>query len=327
MKLRYFTTILSLILLMFVLSACSGQKASTETSHQDTVTVKHDLGETKVPKNPKKVVVLELGFIDALVDTGIKPVGVADDGKPMFINEKVREEIKGYTSVGTRAQPSLEKIAALKPDLIIADSSRHSGVYDKLSKIAPTIALKNLNADYQDTLDASATIAKAVGKESEMEKKLAQHNEKLTSLQDKFSNQKQSILLIGNTNEEITVRDENFFTSQLLTKIGYTYGVGDSQKSDAANGESVNIKMTIEQLLEKDPDVIILMTGEKDKLDKDGKREIEKDPLWQKLNAVKNHKVYEVDRFAWSLRRSVNGANAVIDEIDQHILPAAEKKS
>ncbi|MFN2747006.1 ABC transporter substrate-binding protein [Bacillus sp. z60-18] len=324
MKLKSFVI---LCLLISVLAACSGAGESEKTSAQDTVTVKHDLGETKVPKHPKKVVVLELGFIDALVDVGIKPVGVTDDGKPKFINEKVREEIKGYTSVGTRAQPSFEKIAALKPDLIIADSSRHSGVYDKLSKIAPTIALKNLNADYEDTLDVSKTIAKAVGKEDEMEKKLTEHQEKLDQLQKKFAGQKQSILLIGNTNEAVTVRDENFFTSQLLAKIGYTYGVGDSQKSDADNGESVNIKMTLEQLLEKDPDVMILMTGEKDQVDQDGKRPIEKDPLWKKLNAVKTGNVYEVDRFAWSLRRSIDGANAVIDEIDQHILPAVQKKS
>ena len=64
--------------------------------------------------------------------------------------------------------------------------------------------------------------------------------------------------------------------------------------------------MTVEQLLEKDPDIIILMTGEKDKVDQNGKRPIEKDPLWNKLSAVKHHKVYEVDRFAWSLRRSID---------------------
>lgn len=261
MKFRYFT-ILSFVLLIAVLSACSGSGGSASNSGRDTVTVKHDLGETKVPKHPKRVVVLELGFIDALLDAGVKPVGVADDGKPKFINEQVRKEIKGYTSVGTRAQPSFEKIAALKPDLIIADSSRHSGVYDKLSKIAPTIALKNLNADYQDTIDASLTIGKAVGQESEMEKKITEHKKKLKQLKEKLSDKKQSVLLLGNTNEAITVRDQNFFTSQLLTNIGYTYAVGDSKKSDAENGESVNIKMTVEQLLGKDPDVIILMSGE-----------------------------------------------------------------
>ncbi|MEK5502694.1 ABC transporter substrate-binding protein [Bacillus sp. FSL M8-0168] len=319
MKLRYFT-ILSFVFLITVLSACSGSGGSASNSGRDTVTVKHDLGETKVPKHPKKVVVLEFGFIDALLDAGVKPVGVADDGKPKFINEQVRKEIKCYTSVGTRAQPSFEKIAALKPDLIIADSSRHSGVYDKLSKIAPTIALKNLNADYQDTIDASLTIAKAVGKESEMEKKITEHKKKLGQLKEKLSDKKQSVLLLGNTNEAVTVRDQNFFTSQLLTNIGYTYAVGDSKKSNAENGESVNIKMTVEQLLEKDPDVIILMSGEKDKVDQNGKRPLENDPLWNKLSAVKHHKVYKVDRFAWSLRRSIDGANAVIDQIENDIL-------
>ncbi|MCY7771049.1 ABC transporter substrate-binding protein [Bacillus haynesii] len=325
MKLKYFAILF--LLMISVMTACSGGSESTKTSGQDSVTVKHDLGETKVQNHPKKVVVLELGFIDALLDAGIKPVGIADDGKPKFINEKVREEIKGYTSVGSRAQPSFEKIASLKPDLIIADSSRHSGVYDKLSKIAPTIALKNLNADYQDTLDASLTIAKAVGKESAMEKKLAEHKQKLNELKQTFGSRKQSILLLGNTNEEITVRDENFFTSQLLTKIGYTYGVGDSSKGDGENGESVNIKMTLEQLLEKDPDIIVLMTGEKDKVDEDGTRPIEKDPLWKKLSAVKNGKVYEADRFAWSLRRSIDGADALMDEIGQHLLSEDQKKS
>ena len=55
--------------------------------------------------------------------------------------------------------------------------------------------------------------------------------------------------------------------------------------------------------------------------DEDGKRPIEKDPLWKKLSAVKNGKVYEADRFAWSLRRSIDGADALIDEIGQHLLP------
>ncbi len=78
-----------------------------------------------------------------------------------------------------------------------------------------------------------STIAKAVGKESAMEKKLAEHKQKLNELKQKFGSRKQSILLLGNTNEAITVRDENFFTSQLLTKIGYTYGVRDSSKAMA----------------------------------------------------------------------------------------------
>lgn len=45
------------------------------------MSVQHELGKTKVPKNPKKVVVLELSFVDALQGLGMKPIGIADDNK------------------------------------------------------------------------------------------------------------------------------------------------------------------------------------------------------------------------------------------------------
>lgn len=315
-------TILTVVILAVTAAACSSS-AGNKKSAEEQITIKHDLGKTKVAKNPKRVVVLELGFIDTLLDLGIKPVGVADDNKAkQLINKDVLEKINGYTSVGTRSQPSMEKIASLKPDLIIADSSRHSGVYEQLKKIAPTIALENLNADYQDTLDASLTIAKAVGKESEMEKQLTAHEEKLSNVKRKLGAQGESVLLIGNTNDAITARDENFFTSRLLAQVGYRYAINKSDNSKTSNGESVNMKMTLEQLLDTDPDVIVLMTGKTDNVDQDGKRPIEKDPLWKKLSAVKNGHVYHVDRAVWSLRRSVDGADAILDEIEKNMLPS-----
>ncbi|MCI3984504.1 ABC transporter substrate-binding protein [Bacillus vallismortis] len=306
------------VLLLFVLTAaCSSSGNPNSKGHNVAVT--HDLGKTNVPEHPKRVVVLELGFIDTLLDLGITPVGVADDNKAkQLINEEVLKNIEGYTSVGTRSQPSMEKIASLKPDLIIADTTRHKKIYDQLKKIAPTIALDNVNADYQDTIDVSLTIAKAVGKEKEMEKKLTVHEEKLNETKREISAKGETVLLIGNTNDTIMARDENFFTSRLLTQVGYQYAISTSDNNESSNGgDSVNMKMTLEQLLKTDPDVIILMTGKTDDIDADGKRPIEKNVLWKKLKAVKNGHVYHVDRAVWSLRRSVDGADAILDEL-QH---------
>ncbi|MCI4135969.1 ABC transporter substrate-binding protein [Bacillus vallismortis] len=306
------------VLLLFVLTAaCSSSGNQYSKGHNVAVT--HDLGKTNVPEHPKRVVVLELGFIDTLLDLGITPVGVADDNKAkQLINEEVLKNIEGYTSVGTRSQPSMEKIASLKPDLIIADTTRHKKIYDQLKKIAPTIALDNVNADYQDTIDVSLTIAKAVGKEKEMEKKLTVHEEKLNETKREISAKGETVLLIGNTNDTIKARDENFFTSRLLTQVGYQYAISTSDNNESSNGgDSVNMKMTLEQLLKTDPDVIILMTGKTDDIDADGKRPIEKNVLWKKLKAVKNGHVYHVDRAVWSLRRSVDGADAILDEL-QH---------
>ena len=105
------------------------------------VTIHDDQGELTIDTPPARIVALEYSFVDALANVGISPVGIADDGQPDRIQEPMRSLIKPWTSVGTRSQPSMEVIAGLKPDLIIADTSRHRAVYDQLRKIAPVLLL------------------------------------------------------------------------------------------------------------------------------------------------------------------------------------------
>ncbi|MQH48886.1 ABC transporter substrate-binding protein, partial [Escherichia coli] len=95
----------------------------------------------KIKKNPKRVVVLEYSFADYLAALDMKPVGIADDGSTKNITKSVRDKIGAYESVGSRPQPNMEVISKLKPDLIIADVSRHKKIKSELSKIAPTIML------------------------------------------------------------------------------------------------------------------------------------------------------------------------------------------
>lgn len=52
-----------------------------EVRRYKSVEIKHDGGTTKIDKEPKRVVALEYSFVDALVALGVKPVGIADDGK------------------------------------------------------------------------------------------------------------------------------------------------------------------------------------------------------------------------------------------------------
>ncbi|MED2041146.1 ABC transporter substrate-binding protein [Bacillus wiedmannii] len=266
--------------------------------------IKHAFGDTKVKEFPNRVVVLELGFIDPLVEMGIKPVGVADDKKPQLINQKILKEIEGYKSVGRRAEPSLEMLKNIKPDLIIADASRHKNAYAELSKIAPTIALKNVNASYQDTIDATLTIGDAVGKVEQAKNIVKKHKEKVQQIKSKTTGTTPSILLMAERDGIFNTRTLQFFTPGLLEALGYKYALPDK------SGD-YSVKMTLDQLVQIDPEMIVLM---KTVAGESSVAKLNKNSLWKNLRAVKNSRVYEVDVTSWSLRRSLEGANQIIDE-------------
>ncbi|MFI6514992.1 iron-siderophore ABC transporter substrate-binding protein [Spirillospora sp. NPDC050679] len=146
------------------------------------VTVEHAFGATKITEAPKKVV--SVGYTDdqAILALGTKPVGMVDQypnppGKTPDINTQwpwvkdkwgdARPEV--VMNNGDSA-PNYEKIAALRPDLIIAVySDIDRAAYDKLSKIAPTVGRTKaekepFSAPWQDN---AVQIAKALGKEAE----------------------------------------------------------------------------------------------------------------------------------------------------------------
>jgi iron complex transport system substrate-binding protein len=118
-------------------------------------TVQDEHGTFTLDKVPQRIVVLELSFADALAAVDVSPVGIADDNDAKRILPEVRAHLQPWQSVGTRAQPSLEAISALKPDLIIADSSRHSGIYPALQQIAPVLLLKSRNETYAENLQSA----------------------------------------------------------------------------------------------------------------------------------------------------------------------------
>ncbi len=282
---------------LLVMAGCGQKKESAETS-EEKVSIKHELGTSEVPENPKRIVTLELSFVDALNGLGMEPVGIADDKKEDMIKNLVGKKID-YTSVGTRQQPNLEVISSLQPDLIIADVQRHKGIYEDLKKIAPTIELKSRESDYEENLDAFQTIAKAVGKEKQSEERLSEHKETLAKLQDELKEEK------GKTIMPAVVRDTSFqahtsasYDGQFLEKLGFKNAIQD----DEAYAE-----MNLEQLSDVDPDVLILANNEGKLLTDEWKD----NPLWRNLKAVKNDQVYVVDRDLWTRFRGVVSAEAI----------------
>ena len=88
--------------------------------------------EVEIPTDPQRIIVLgNFGEVTAL---GIKPVGTLG----YYIDKYGAERTAGAENVGQDVA-DLEKVLALKPDLIIIPSYFKPEELEGLSKIAPTI--------------------------------------------------------------------------------------------------------------------------------------------------------------------------------------------
>ncbi|NGO09441.1 iron-siderophore ABC transporter substrate-binding protein [Streptomyces sp. HC44] len=128
----------------------------------------------------KKVVATEWNEVESLISLGVDPVGVAD--------------IKGYNTwdtavplknepkdIGTRGEPSMDTIAALSPDLIVASSDLKPAAVKQLRKIAPVMVTQS--ADTADPIGRMTEnldlFAQATGTTQQAEKLKTQFDTKL----------------------------------------------------------------------------------------------------------------------------------------------------
>ncbi len=155
-----------------------------------SVTIRHDEGTTNVPSDPKRVVVISEELLDFAFALKLNVIGVGSPRlTPGDLNGnkiKLKDPNAGFfrfgnvqnlTFVGNWAEPSLETILTLKPDLILRLQWTGIQGYDKLSAIAPTVSFGQNRADgWQSIL---LELGKLSGKRAVAQSFIANYNSRL----------------------------------------------------------------------------------------------------------------------------------------------------
>ncbi|RBW46653.1 iron siderophore-binding protein [Psychromonas sp. B3M02] len=271
---------------------------------QASIEVEHEVGTLVLTEAPKRIVVLEYSFIDALASIGISPIGVADDLDPQRIIPAVRDLLDPWTSVGMRSQPSLEVIARLKPDLIIGDIYRHRVSYDDLSQIAPTMLLKSRGESYLDALQAAKVIGKAVGKEPEMLARIEQHKQLMDNYRERFKSD-ETIQFTTVNERGMWMHGPLSFTGSLFSYLGLKSALPDLQDNHL-------IQANLEVLLRVNPDWLFYVRSKPVTV----LESWEKNPLFKLLNINKTGQMVQVSSALWSLNRGMLAAEGIAKELD-----------
>ena len=268
------------------------------------VTVKDAKGEFTLDKTPSRVVVLEYSFVDALAQVGVSPVGVADDNKVDRILPQVREKIAAWQSVGTRSQPSLEVIASLKPDLIIADPSRHTAVFEELKKIAPTVMFDSRHESYQENLETAQKIGDLVGKSAEMKAKINEHNDYIANIAKNLGVQGKKASFGTSREDKFNIQNDNGYVGSFLTTLGFA--------PTKLNSDQAFVEINLEQLVMEKPEYLFIAHYRDESI----ARKWEAEPLWKAIPAVKVNHVYSVDADMWARGRGLEASKIMAKQIE-----------
>ncbi|MEQ5755393.1 MULTISPECIES: ABC transporter substrate-binding protein [unclassified Providencia] len=136
---------------------------------------------------PQRVVVLDWDLLEQLLTLEITPVGATEleSYQQWVVDPVVPSSVK---EVGTRAEPNLEQIAALKPDVIIASSAQED-LLPLLEKIAPVVYLSNFARQDDSGLVAIAhfkTLARLFEKTSFADEYLVKMDKRFAELRSQL---------------------------------------------------------------------------------------------------------------------------------------------
>lgn len=155
--------------------------------------VTHDLGRTHINGVPQRVVVLNWTQAEVLLTLDTVPVGVPTlAGYRYWQSNHPPMPTQGVVDIGHRGMPSLQAIAALKPDLIIGYRFRHAKLYQQLQAIAPTLIFSQYpSADdprnYFERMQANfKTVAEVLGKSSQADTILANMHRDIAAAQQRI---------------------------------------------------------------------------------------------------------------------------------------------
>lgn len=279
-----------------------GQAQAAAPQPDSKITVEDAVGTVTLPKKPERIVTMDFSFTDMLVTLGVQPIGIADDSSPNLFMDSVKSKLGSYTSVGSRYEPSIELISSLQPDLIIVDINKHKNALTQLKGIAPLLVLDDFQADYNQMLKNYMITAKAVGKEEEGKKRLQEHQEKIEQAKKKISAANMSVLPAVVNPKGFFGHSDHSYTGSMLKLLGFN----DPVKNDAAYPQ-----LTLEQLVEANPQALFLMPTEKVTI----VDQWQSNPLWKKIDAIANNKVFTVERRDWSLSRGMLGSEKIAEDI------------
>jgi len=256
---------LFILVLLFAVFSCGKKEEEKSKANAETKV------NEKSGKKYDRIVVLDPAVVEMVYLLGgeDKLVGIAKLERSKIWPEEKTEKVE---SVGTFINPSLEKIIALKPDLVI-ESFHSSDAIDK-SLSSNNIEIIKIQANsIEDIFKNFQKVAKILGKEKEAEKIIAEKRQKIEEIKKIDTTEKKGLFILAPT--PMRVFGKGTLPNDIMEMLNI--------KNIAAGMEGMSPTLTPEYIIKENPDIILTFV-------KNPQEIVKANPQIKDISAIKNNK-------------------------------------
>ncbi|ALF55539.1 iron ABC transporter substrate-binding protein [Nostoc piscinale CENA21] len=289
------------ILISIFLMACS--TATTQQPQPQTPAITASSNNQKIAKRVVSLSSLATDIIYQLDKT--KLVGIA--GNSLFKNEPGFKDIPRVSEGQT--PPSLEKIVALKPDLVIGIEGFSTQVIQKLQELKIPTLLTQLK-----TWDSLENLTQKLGD------LIGANPEPLLTRYKSFLPEKQEqniSTLVLVSNQPILTPNKSSWAGSLLEKFQLKNVAAELQGKSPFGGY---VTLSAEKVLDVNPDTIIVINPPQATSNKEILESFSKEAFWQKLKATQNNRVYIFDYYGLVNPGSINAIEKTCQQLKKRFI-------
>lgn len=285
-------SVYNLIAVLFLCSAllvsgCGGQNKATPQAKSvgaAYLSVTDDAGrKLTLAKKPERIVVLSSSFLELLYAVDGTAVG-----RPSSRTADVPERAKALPEVGFVYNVNSEQVLALQPDLVIGVQGIHEKLVPLLESSQIPVMLLKMKS-YEDVAGKVKLFGEIAGTSKKSAALVSDMDKRMNAAKEKAPDSGRKVAILHATAKSVTLEMETSIAGSTAKHLKLLNVASGSKPLDA---DMDSTPYSLEKLVAQDPDYVLVVTmGQSKEIEKRLKADVESNPAWATLRAVKENRV------------------------------------
>ncbi|WP_308636180.1 ABC transporter substrate-binding protein [Paenibacillus silvisoli] len=283
-------------------------KSLSSVAINSTMTVTTSAGAFTLKKKPSRIVTLSSSDTEIIYSLGGTVVG-----RSTAIGNVFPPAAASVPEVGSSHGINFEKLATLKPDLVIASPSLKTQ-QATIEKLGAQVMFNSHNS-YSEIQASIRLYGKVLGQESKAAQIIADMNKQVADLKKPAA--KPKTLIVYGAPGSFVVALPTSYPGNFLELAG---GKNVASSFKGMDGMPQYAELSLERVVAANPDLILFIThGDAAEVKSSFKKQFETNPAWKSLSAVKNDKFEVLSSDLFAANPGIRAPQA-IEEINKLLL-------